>query len=348
MTAGSRSPIAASEVAALVGGRLAGDGSLLLRGVRSLSQAGPDELSFVADPREESRANDSHAGALLVKSVLRFPGRLAIEVADPLLALVEILNLFHPRRVARPGIHPTTILGAGSVVAPGAEVGPYVVIGEDSRVEDGAILEAHVVLGRDCVVGPASRLHPHVTLYDDVQLGARVEIHSGTVLGADGFGYAPSPTGIRKIPQIGGVRIESDVEIGANTCVDRASLEQTKVGQGTKIDDLVMVAHNCEIGRHCFVCSQVGLAGSTVVGDGVVIGGQVGVAGHLKIGNGVKVGAQSGINGDVPDGTSVNGSPHMGYRESLKSLIEFRRLPETARLVRELALKLEAHQDRSK
>ena len=336
-----------SDVAALVGGRLAGDGSLLLRGVRSLTQAGPEDLSYVADPREESRAADSRAGALLVNSVLRFPGRVAIEVADPLLALVEILNLFHPRRIARPGVHPTAILAPGAIVDSGVEIGPYVVVGEGTHIEEGAILEAHVVIGRECIVGPQVRLHPHVTLYDDVTLGARTEVHSGTVLGADGFGYAPSSTGIRKIPQIGGVRIDADVEIGANSCVDRASLENTRVGQGTKIDDLVMVGHNCEIGRHCFICAQVGLAGSGIVGDGVILGGQAGVAGHLKIGNGVKVGAQSGINGNVPDGTSVNGSPHMSYRESLKSLIEFRRLPQTARLVRELAAKLGVSKDKS-
>jgi UDP-3-O-[3-hydroxymyristoyl] glucosamine N-acyltransferase len=347
VTAGSRSTIAVSEVAALVGGRLVGDGSLLLRGVRSLAQAGPEELAFVADPREESRAADSRAGALLVKSVLRFPGRTAIEVADPHLALVEILYFFHPRRIARPGVHPTAILAPGVIVDPGAEIGPYVVVGEGTRIEEGTILEAHVVIGRECVLGPQVRLHPHVTLYDDVTLGPRTEVHSGAVLGADGFGYAPSPTGIRKIPQIGGVRIEADVEIGANSCVDRSALENTLVGQGTKIDDLALVGHNCEIGRHCFICAQVGLAGSTILGDGVVLGGQVGVAGHLKVGNGVKVGAQSGINGDVPDGASINGSPHMSYRDSLKSLIEFRRLPETARLVREMAAKLGADKDRS-
>jgi UDP-3-O-[3-hydroxymyristoyl] glucosamine N-acyltransferase len=176
-----------------------------------------------------------------------------------------------------------------------------------------------------------------VVVYDGVRIGARTEVHSGTVLGADGFGYAPSPTGIRKIPQVGTVEVGSDVEIGANSCVDRAALEVTRIGDGTKVDDLVMVGHNSVIGRHDFICAQVGLAGSTVVGDGVILGGQVGVAGHLRIGDGVKVGAQSGVNGDVPDGESINGSPHMPYRDSMKGMVELRRLPETARLVRALA-----------
>ncbi|HEV8266951.1 MAG TPA: UDP-3-O-(3-hydroxymyristoyl)glucosamine N-acyltransferase, partial [Thermoanaerobaculia bacterium] len=189
-------------------------------------------------------------------------------------------------------------------------------------------------------VGDGSWLHPHVVLYEGVELGKRVEVHSGTVLGADGFGYAPGPDGIRKIPQVGVVVIGDDVEIGANTCVDRATLEATRVGAGTKIDDMVMVGHNCEIGRHGFLCAQVGLAGSTLVGDGVVLAGQVGVAGHLKIGNGVKVGAQSGINDDVPDGASMFGSPVMPYRDALKSYVEVRRLPETARLVRDIAKKV--------
>jgi UDP-3-O-[3-hydroxymyristoyl] glucosamine N-acyltransferase len=334
---GRQGPFSAAELAGFCGGRLVGDGDRIVRAVRSLDRAGGEDLSFVADRKAEKLADRSAAGVLLARSAGPFAGRTVIEVADPALALIPVLEAFYPRRTASPSVHPTAIVGAGAVVDSGAEVGPYAVIGAGSRIGAGAIVEAHVVVGCGSEVGAGAWLHPHVVLYDGVVVGPRTEVHSGTVLGADGFGYAPSPSGIRKVPQVGTVEIGADAEIGANSCVDRAALEVTRVGDGTKVDDLVMVGHNCVIGRHDFICAQTGLAGSTVVGDGVVLGGQVGVAGHLRIGNGVKVGAQSGVNGDVPDGADINLSPHMPYRDSMKCLIEFRRLPETARLVRELA-----------
>lgn len=337
MPVAPRRSFTAAELAAACGGRLAGDGEAVVVGVRSLEAAGPQELAFAADAAAVRRAALSRAGVLLVRDAERFEGRSVIESRDPALALVALLELFHPRRRARPGVHATAVVDPSASVDPTAEVGPFAVVGEGSRVLPRAIVEAHVVVGRSCTLGEEAWLHPHVVLYDGVEVGSRTEVHSGVVLGADGFGYAPSPAGIRKIPQVGGVTLGSDVEVGANSCVDRATFESTRVGDGTKIDDLVMVGHNSEIGRHGFVCAQVGLAGSSVVGDGVVLAGQVGVAGHLRIGNGVKVGAQSGISGDVPDGANVNGSPHMPYRDSMKAIVELRRLPETARLARELA-----------
>lgn len=337
MSGGPPNAVTAADAARACGGVLHGDAARPVRAVRSLEKAGPEDLAYASDAKTEKAAESSAAGVLLARSRARFPGRDVVEVPDPALAVIAVLNLLHPSRVASPGVHPTAVVGSGASVSKAAEVGPFAVIGEGSVVGDGAILEAHVVLGRGCAVGARARLHPHVVLYDAVSVGERVEIHSGAVIGADGFGYAPTKDGIRKVPQVGGVVLEADVEIGANSCVDRAALETTRVGAGTKVDDLVMIGHNCDVGRHGFLCAQVGLAGSTVVGDGVVLAGQAGVAGHLRIGNGVKVGGQSGINGDVPDGASVNGSPHMTYRESMKALVEYRRLPETARLVRELA-----------
>ena len=326
-----------AEIAETCGGRVHGDGGLAIRGVRSLSAAGPLDLAYAADARGEKQALASQAGALLVRSAAAFPGRTVIEVPDPAAAVAAALRLFFPPRTARPGVHPTALVDSTASVDPSAEIGPYVVVGAGSRVGARAIVEAHSVVGQRCTLDESAWLHPHVVLYDDVAVGPRSEVHSGAVLGADGFGYATTKQGILKIPQVGGVRIAEDVEIGANSCVDRATFEETTVGAGTKIDDLVMVGHNCQVGRHDFICAQVGLAGSSVVGDGVVLAGQVGVAGHLRIGNGVKVGAQSGINGDVADGENLNGSPHMSYRDSMKSLVEYRRLPETARLVRLLA-----------
>jgi UDP-3-O-[3-hydroxymyristoyl] glucosamine N-acyltransferase len=328
-----------AEVAAACGGRVVGDGDRRLAGVRALEGAGADALSFVNEERALSRAAASAAGALLARSAAALPGRTVIEVPDPSTALIKVLRLFHPARPPRPGIHPTAVVDAGAFVDPSSEIGPYAVVGDLSRIEASAIVGAHAVVGARCRVGAGSWLHPHVVLYDDVVLGERVEVHSGAVLGADGFGYATTDKGLVKIPQVGVVTIGDDVEIGANACVDRAALEATSVGAGTKIDNLVQIGHNVTIGRHDVICAQSGIAGSAVLRDGVVLGGQVGVAGHITIGNGVKVQAQSGIARDVPDGESLHGSPAIGYRAYQKSYIEFSRLPETARLVRRLAEK---------
>jgi len=332
-----------AEVAAACGGRVVGDGDRRLTGVRALEGAGADALSFVNEERALARAFASAAGALLARSAAALPGRTVIEISDPQVALIKVLRLFHPVRAPRPGIHPTAVVEAGAFVDPSSEIGPYAVVGDLSRIEAGAIVGAHAVVGSRCRVGAGSWLHPHVVLYDDVALGDRVEVHSGAVLGADGFGYATADKGLVKIPQVGVVTIGDDVEIGANACVDRAALEATSVGAGTKIDNLVQIGHNVTIGRHDVICAQSGIAGSAVLRDGVVLGGQVGVAGHITIGNGVKVQAQSGIARDVPDGESLHGSPAIGYRAYQKSWIEFSRLPETARLVRRLAEKAGLH-----
>jgi UDP-3-O-[3-hydroxymyristoyl] glucosamine N-acyltransferase len=329
-----------AEIAARTGGRVSGDGERRVRGVVPLETAGPDDLAFVADARAEKAAFASAAGVLLAKTASAFAGRTVIEVGDPSLAVAAVLGLFHPRRAARPGVHPTAVIGAGASVHPQAEVGPYVVIGDGSRVGAGAIVESHATVGRECVVGDGAWIHPHVVLYDRTVLGARVEIHSGAVLGADGFGYAKGPAGLVKVPQVGSVVVEDDVEIGANTCIDRATLDATRVGAGTKIDDLVMIGHNCKIGRHGVLCGQVGLAGSTTVGDGVMLGGQVGVAGHIRIGHGVQAGGRTGIESDVADGERIFGTPFMRYRDALRVWAELRRLPETARIVRDLAARI--------
>jgi UDP-3-O-[3-hydroxymyristoyl] glucosamine N-acyltransferase len=327
----------ASALAHACGGRLVGDGTVVVEGVRSLENAGPRDLAFVADAKTVKSASASAAGVLLVKSGEAFPERTTIEVADPSSALATILESFFPRRVARPGVHATAIVAGSACVAASAEIGPYAVVGEGSEISDGAILEAHVVVGRRCRVGEGAWLHPQAVLYDDVSLGPRTEVHSGAVLGADGFGYAPGPRGLRKVPQVGSVEIGADAEIGANTCVDRATLEATRIGEGSKLDDLVMVGHNCDVGRHVVLCGQAGIAGSTTVGDQTVLAGQVGVAGHVKVGRGVKAGGQTGITSDVPDGASLFGTPHMSYRDAFRVNAELKRLHETARLVRESA-----------
>ncbi|HRY45111.1 MAG TPA: UDP-3-O-(3-hydroxymyristoyl)glucosamine N-acyltransferase [Thermoanaerobaculia bacterium] len=330
-------PTTAAAVASACGGRLVGDAGAVVEGARSLESAGPADLAFAADAKAEKAAAASAVGVLLARSALGFPGRTVVEVPDPAAALASVLEAFLPRRAPSPGIHPTAIVEAGARVAADVSVGPYAVVGGETEIGPGAILEAHVVVGRRCRVGAGARLHPHVVLYDDVSIGPGTEIHAGAVLGADGFGYVASQTGLKKVPQVGGVEVGSGVEIGANTCIDRATLEATRVGDGTKIDDLVMVGHNCEVGAHVVLCGQVGLAGSTTVGDQTVLAGQVGTGGHLRIGRGVKAGGQTGIVSDVPDGASLFGTPHLPHRDAFRVHAEMKKLPETARLVRELA-----------
>jgi len=329
--------VTAAAVAAACRGRLVGDGELTLRAVRALDAAGPSDLSFASESSDEKKAKESKAGALLAKSAAGLPGRTVIEVESPALAVASALLLFHPARAARPGVHPTAVVEEGAAVDASAEVGPFAVVGARTRIGPRAILEAHVVVGADCDLGEGVRLHAHVVLYDGVVLGRNVEVHSGAVLGADGFGYAPSPSGFVKVPQVGNVVVDENAEIGANSCIDRAALETTRIGAGTKVDDLVMVGHNSVVGKHTLLCGQVGLAGSTVVGSGVILGGQVGVAGHLTIGDGAKAGAQTGISRDLLPGEEVFGTPQLPYRDELKSIIEYKKLPATARLVRRLA-----------
>lgn len=330
-------PTTAAALASACGGRLVGDAGAVVEGARSLESAGPRDVAFVSDAKAERAAAASAAGVLLARSASALQGRTVIEVADPALALSGVLESVFPRRGASPGVHPTAIVGAGARIADDASVGPYAVVGEESEIGTGAVLGAHVVVGRRCRVGAGARLHPHVVLYDDVSIGSGSEVHAGAVLGADGFGYVASPTGLKKVPQVGGVEVGSGVEIGANTCIDRATLEATRIGDGTKIDDLVMVGHNCQVGSHVVLCGQVGLAGSTTVGDQTMLAGQVGTAGHLRIGRGVKAGGQTGIVSDVPDGASVFGTPQLPHRDAFRVHAETKKLPETARLVRELA-----------
>ena len=332
-------PTTAAALASACGGRLVGDAGAVVEGARSLEAAGSRDVAFAADPKAERAAALSAAGVLLARSASGFPGRTVVEVPDPVLAFARVLESVFPRRAASPGIHPTAIVDAGARVADDAVVGPYAVVGEESEIGPGAILDAHVVVGRRCRVGAGARLHPHVVLYDDVSIGPGSEVHAGAVLGADGFGYVASPAGLKKVPQVGGVEVGAGVEIGANTCIDRATLEATRVGDGTKIDDLVMVGHNCQVGAHVVLCGQVGLAGSTTVADQAVLAGQVGTAGHIRIGRGVRAGGQTGIVSDVPDGATVFGTPQLPHRDALRVHAEMKKLPETARLVRELARK---------
>jgi UDP-3-O-[3-hydroxymyristoyl] glucosamine N-acyltransferase len=328
--------ITVAEVARLTGGAvIAGDPATVLRGIRPLDEAGRDDLTFVAEARYHAYIRDSGAGAALVAGpVPDAPAGMAlVRVADPRAALVPLLEALFPATRPAPGIHPTAVVDGTATVEGSATVGPFAVIGEKATVAANAIVGAHTFVGRGCSVGVGALLHPHVTLYDGARVGARSTIHSGARIGADGFGFVPGEEGLRKVPQVGGCVIGDDVEVGANTTIDRGSIGDTVVGDGTKIDNLVQIGHNCRLGRNVVVVSQVGISGSTRIGDGALLGGQAGIQGHIEIGAGARIGAQAGVTASVAAGLTVSGYPARPHRESLRAQAALHALPAWLRRV---------------
>ncbi|HEV8241459.1 MAG TPA: UDP-3-O-(3-hydroxymyristoyl)glucosamine N-acyltransferase [Thermoanaerobaculia bacterium] len=323
------------ELAALVGGRVRGDSARVVRGVRPLATAGPDDLSFLTAAKYRDEARRSRAGALLVAKEEELPHDQLV-CADAPWALGELLRHFHPAVAAVAGVHPTAVVAASAVVDPAASIGPQVVVGEASRIAASAVLHAGVVVGARCRVGPGSVIHPRAVLYDDTELGARVTVHAGAVLGADGFGYAARGGVLVKVPQVGRVVVEDDVEIGANTTIDRATLEETRIGAGSKLDNLVQVGHNVRLGKSCVLCGQAGIAGSTRLGDGVVLAGQAGVGGHLELGDGVQVAAKSAALQSAPAGSKLAGVPAVPLNQWRRQVSWLGRLSDLARRVRRL------------
>lgn len=302
-----------SAVAAMIGATIIGREDLPLTGLAGIDQAGPGALTFIRSREYASKWASSRASAALVSAGLEPNGhdptaRALLIVPDADAALLRLLEMLTPRITHEAGIHATAVVHPTAKVD-GAWIGPWCVVGSGAVVGTGTSLVANVNLGTGVRVGARCVLHQGVVVQDRCVIGDRCILHPGVVIGADGFGYLPSPRGHIKIPHIGIVRIDSDVEIGANTCIDRAKFGETVIGQGTKIDNLVQIGHNCRIGRHCIICGQAGLAGSVEVGDGAVIGGQVGVADNRRIGQRAQVGAQSGVMHDVADGERIFGYP---------------------------------------
>jgi UDP-3-O-[3-hydroxymyristoyl] glucosamine N-acyltransferase len=333
------------RAAELVGGRVEGDPRIEVRGIAPLDQAGPEELGFLAQRRYLGRLAGSRARSVLVSEALagsvgEVPGRIVVK--EPYAALPPLLALFYPEPPIEPGIHPTAVLGRGVELGEEPYVGPYAVLEDGVTVGDRARIGAHTVVGRGAVLGHEVLLHPHVVLYPGTRLGDRVVIHAGVCLGVDGFGFVSVEGEHRKVPQVGACVIGDDVEIGANTCIDRGSIGRTEVGKGTKLDNLVHLAHNVQLGKGVLLAAMAGVAGSARLGDGVMSGGQVGIAGHTEIGDGVMLGAQAGVIGDVPEGETVSGYPARNHREYLKAMAMAFRLPETMKRIEALEKRLEA------
>ncbi|MGH7510431.1 MAG: UDP-3-O-(3-hydroxymyristoyl)glucosamine N-acyltransferase [Gemmatimonadales bacterium] len=326
MTAGS---LTAQAVADLVGGRLLGDGGVSISAVRPLDRAGPDALSFAVSSRYAAELDGSRAGAVLVTEEL---ARLAggpgtrIVVADPYAALVRVLHTLYPPPAAAAGVDPTARIGAGAVLGPEVSIGPYVVLGRNvslgarCRLAEGASLGDGVVVGDDAIIGP------RVVCHAGSRLGSRVVLKAGAVIGGDGFGYLSDGRGHTRIPHIGGCILEDEVEVGSNTCIDRGSIDDTVVGRGTKLDNLVQVGHNVRIGQRCLIMAGVGIAGSTRVGNDVILAGHVGVTDHLVIGDRARIAAKSAVFGDVPPGASMSGHPARAHRQFLRAQAAMYRL----------------------
>jgi len=317
-----------NEIAAFLNGSVSGDGGVVIERIRGIDEAGPGDLTFVANPKYRKKMETTGASAILVVPGTVCAGINLLIVGDPYVALGQLLALFHPEDEETAGISKNATVEAGADVSPEAVVYPGVRICSGARVEKQAVLYPGVFIGRDAAVGEASILYPGVTVYRRCLIGRRVVLHAGVVVGSDGFGFALPGQDNRKIPQVGYVQIDDDVEIGANTTIDRGALGRTWIQRGVKIDNLVQIAHNVVIGEYSIIVAQVGISGSTQLGKGVVIGGQAGIVGHIRIGDGVIAAARSGVHKDIPPGQIVAGSPHMPHREWLKMEACLPKLPE--------------------
>lgn len=329
----------ASALAVAAAGRLEGGADPEITGTAPLDRAGPRDLSILSSPQYLPEAADTAAGLILVNGDLADrlrPDLPRIVVKDVHRALVAVLNALHPAASPEPGVHPTAVVAAGASIAADVHVGAHAVVGAGSDVGAGATIGANVVIGRDCRIGAGAYLHPHVTLYDGTVVGERTILHSGVRAGVDGFGYSSSREGHVKIPHVGRCVIGDDVEIGANTTIDRGSIGDTVIGSGCKIDNLVQIGHNVRMGEHCIVVSQVGVSGSTRLGRFVTLGGQAGIKGHIRIGDGATVAAQAGVFGDVPPGATYSGYPARPHKESLRAQAGLFRVPELMKRLRAL------------
>lgn len=331
--------ITLKAVCELIGAECPPDaGDIVTGGVASLEEAGPADISFLSNPKYEKHLAGTGARAVIVTPDTPVPGAIIpLRVGDPYFAFLLLLNLFNNRTKddvaqgmdARAVIHPSAVIGKNVSIAPCAVIGRGVTIGDNTVIGAGSVMLPGSAAGEECII------YPKVTIMDGCTVGNRVILHSGVVIGADGFGFAPHKGRYHKIPQIGTVRIGDDVEIGANSCVDRAAFGVTVVGNGTKIDNLVQVAHNVKIGAHTVIASQTGISGSTGIGDWVRLGGQAGLAGHITVGNGAMVGAQAGVTKDVPAGETVSGYPAKNHMQAMRLEAALRHLPDLLKKMKE-------------
>jgi UDP-3-O-[3-hydroxymyristoyl] glucosamine N-acyltransferase len=329
-----------AEIAQRIAGEVLGDATAPLTGFATAERARPGDLTFAETEEYFKAAENSAATAILAEKKFSSAHKTVIHVANGRIAFAQALELFFPEQKMVPGIHPSAVVAASAQVDPSAHIGPHCTIGERVVIGARCALVAGNFIGEDSTVGDDTKLFSHVTIYPHSQIGQRVRIHAGAVIGADGFGYVFDAGIHRKVTQVGITIIGDDVEIGAGTTIDRGALGTTTVGKGTKIDNLVQVGHNVQIGEHCLLCAQVGIAGSAKLGNHVVLAGQVGIAGHLKIGNHVTVGSKSGVMHNIPEGETWLGTPAQPDKQAKRIVIAMQRLPDLFKKIAEWERKL--------
>jgi UDP-3-O-[3-hydroxymyristoyl] glucosamine N-acyltransferase len=328
--------ITVAQLAQELQGDVIGDGLTMLTGFAPADTAKSGDLTFAENEEFFGKAEQSAATAILVDGPFTSTGKALIRVKNARIGFARALPLFFPEKKYAPGIHPSAVVASSAEIDPTAHLGPFCCVGENVKIAARAVLQGGNHIGDNSVIGEDTNLFPRVTLYPQTQIGQRVRIHAGSVIGSDGYGYVFDGGSHRKVPQVGLVIIHDDVEIGANVTIDRGALGPTVIGQGTKIDNLVQIAHNVTIGENCLVIAQVGIAGSTKIGSYTTLAGQVGIAGHLEIGDKVIVAAQSGVMNDIPDGGKWLGSPAQPDRQTKRQWLAVQQLPELIRRVRDL------------
>lgn len=344
MPNGNARRISAGQLARDTGAELVGDAGRALTGIAPLEDAGPSDLSFLANPAYAAAFKATRAGAVFVpRSTEDRPEGVTLLLADnPYLSFARAAALFDTRTLPAPGVHPTAVVHPTVRLGKDVSIGPLCSIGANAVIGDGTVLHALVSVGEDVVIGSDCHIHSHVSIRERCVLANRVVLQNGAQIGADGYGFAPHEGRFEKVPQTGNVVIGDDVEIGANSCIDRAMMASTLIGEGTKIDDLVMVAHNVQVGPHCLLVGQSGISGSTKLGHHVVLGGQTGVAGHIEIGDMVRVGGKSGVTRGIKAGRTYAGFPAMPHDEWLRNQALISRLDKLKAEVKRMGEELES------
>ncbi|HET7107754.1 MAG TPA: UDP-3-O-(3-hydroxymyristoyl)glucosamine N-acyltransferase [Candidatus Acidoferrum sp.] len=334
--------------------RLEGDPEARIHGVAGIEQAGSGEVTFLANRRYAPNLKNTRATAVFVEAGVEVereagvPALAKLRTANPYLAFARAIELFYEAPKYAPGIHPTAVIAKSAKIGAGAHIGPYCFVDEEATIGENAVLHSFVTIYRGARIGANFLAHAHAVVREFCRIGDRVILQNGVIIGGDGLGYAKNPDGSwYKMTQSGPAVLEDDVEVQANACIDRATVGETRIGRGTKIDDLVLVGHASKVGGNSMLCGQVGLAGSTRIGENCILAGQVGTAGHLTVGDGAVITAQSGVPNDVPERTLYSGYPAVENREWLRMMAALRRLPDLQKRVGELEEKL-AHLDSSK
>lgn len=331
-----------AEIAAIVKGEVVGDQNLVITGLSGIKEAKQGDLTFIANPKYIPLSRTTNASAILTPRNVEIPGKPIIRTENPSLAFSRLASLmFETDAFCPKGIHSTAIIAQDAVIGKNVAIGPYTIIESRAHVGDNTTIYSGCYVGHCTALGKNCLIYPNITIRERITIGDRVIIHSGTVVGSDGFGYVWADGKHEKIPQIGTVIIEDDVEIGANVTIDRARFDKTVIGEGTKIDNLVQIAHNVIMGKYCIIIAQVGISGSAVIGDGVMLAGQVGVHGHLTVGDGVRAAARTGITKSVPPHSTIAGYPAQPYMAEQRLDAALRRVPSYIKTILDLKKRVE-------